>query len=119
MKLERLQPWLLASASGLSLALALPGPGIWPLALLTPGLLRRALSGSSGWRAFRIGWVAGFAEWVVSVAWGFVVLHRHGKLAAPLAATGSAVASSSRAREREQVPWVWRSAAAVGLTDSR
>ncbi|MEP0773377.1 MAG: hypothetical protein HRF46_03315, partial [Acidobacteriota bacterium] len=37
--------WGLAAGSGVALALALPGPGLVPLLLLTPGLLRRALEG--------------------------------------------------------------------------
>jgi len=68
-----------------SLALALPGPGLVPLVLLVPGLLRRALSGARGWRAFRLGWLAGFAQWLVAVPWVFIVLHRYGHLHAALA----------------------------------
>jgi apolipoprotein N-acyltransferase len=67
------------------MALALPGPGWFPLIVLVPGLLRRSLAGAGGWRAFRTGWLAGFAQWVVAVAWVYIVLHRYGRLAAPLA----------------------------------
>jgi apolipoprotein N-acyltransferase len=67
------------------MALALPGPGWFPLVLVVPGLLRRALAGVRGWGAFRTGWLAGFAQWVVAVAWVYIVLHRYGHLAAPLA----------------------------------
>lgn len=88
MRWPRWRPWTFAAGSGLALALALPGPGLLPLVLLTPGLLRRALAGVSGWRAFRLGWVAGFAEWVVGVAWVVIVLHRYGGLALPLALLG-------------------------------
>lgn len=79
------QPWLLAAAAGVALALALPGPGLVPLVLVVPGLLRRALVGAGGWRAFRLGWLAGFAQWAIAVAWVVIVLHRYGHLAAALA----------------------------------
>jgi apolipoprotein N-acyltransferase len=67
------------------MALALPGPGVVPLVLVVPGLLRRALDGTGGWRAFRLGWLAGFAQWLLAVPWVFVVLHRYGHLHAALA----------------------------------
>ena len=75
----------MAAGAGVALALALPGPGLVPLVLVVPGLLRRALSGARGWRAFRLGWLAGFAQWIVAVAWVFIVLHRYGHLHAALA----------------------------------
>ena len=76
------------------MALALPGPGLVPLVLLVPGLLRRALEGRRGWRAFRVGWVAGFAEWVVGVAWVVIVLHRYGHLYLPLSILGLVLMSA-------------------------
>ena len=76
---------LQAVGAGVALALALPGPGLAPLALLVPGLLRRAVEGCRGGLAFRTGWLAGFSQWAVGVAWVFIVLHRHGHLPAPLA----------------------------------
>ena len=82
---ERWRPWFLAAGCGVAMALALPGLGIVPLVLVVPGLLRRALTGARGWRAFRIGWLAGFAQWVIAVAWVYVVLHRYGHLHAVLA----------------------------------
>ena len=87
-KLERWRPRLLAAGAGVALALALPGPGLVPLVLVVPGLLRRALCGARGWRAFRLGWLAGFAQWIVAVAWVFIVLHRYGHLYAALAVLG-------------------------------
>jgi apolipoprotein N-acyltransferase len=82
---SRWGPRLRAAGAGVALALALPGPGLFPLVLVVPGLLRRALSGARGWRAFRLGWLAGFAQWSVAVAWVFIVLHRYGHLHAVLA----------------------------------
>ena len=79
------KPWLLAAGAGVAMALALPGPGLVPLVVLVPGLLRRALADARGWRAFRIGWLAGFSQWAVAVAWVFIVLHRYGHLWAALA----------------------------------
>ena len=70
------------------MALALPGPGLFALMLLVPGLLRRGVEGTPGWRAFRLGWLAGFAEWVVSVAWVVIVIHRYGHLPLALAILG-------------------------------
>jgi len=56
-----------------------------PLVLVVPGLLRRALSGASGWRAFRLGWLAGFVQWMIAVPWVYIVMHRYGHLHALLA----------------------------------
>lgn len=74
----------MACASGISLGLALPGFGLIPLVLLVPGLLRRALGERSGWRAFRVGWLAGTAQWLLTVPWVTIVLHRYGHLYLPL-----------------------------------
>jgi len=84
-KSSRWGPRLRAAGAGVALAIALPGPGLVPLVLVVPGLLRRGLSGASGWRAFRLGWLAGFAQWLVAGAWVFIVLHRYGHLHAVLA----------------------------------
>ena len=62
--------------AGLAMALALPGPGWFPLVLVVPGLLRRSLAGARGWGAFRTGWLAGFVQWIVAVAWVYIVLVR-------------------------------------------
>jgi apolipoprotein N-acyltransferase len=77
---ESLRSYLLAAAAGVAMAVALPGPGLAPLVLLVPGLLRRALWQRRGWRAFRTGWVAGFSQWFAAVAWVVIVLHRYGHL---------------------------------------
>ncbi len=77
--------WLLAAAAGLAMALSLPGPGLAPLVLLVPGLLRRAIAGRTGRRAFGTGWLAGFVLWLAAVPWVFIVLHRFGGLPAVLA----------------------------------
>ena len=90
---RRVRPWLLAAGSGAAMALALPGPGIVPLVLVVPGMLRRALSGARGWRAFRIGWLAGFVQWVIAVAWVYIVLHRYGHLHAALSVFAVALMS--------------------------
>jgi apolipoprotein N-acyltransferase len=77
----RARQYLLTGAAGLALALALPGPGLWPLVFLTPGLLRRGLDGERGWPAFRRGWMGGIVQWAVAAPWVVIVLHRHGHLA--------------------------------------
>ena len=115
---ERWRPWLLAAGSGVAMALALPGPGIVPLVLFVPGLLRRALVGESGWKAFRIGWLAGFAQWAVAVAWVYIVLHRYGHLHAALAVLAVALMAgilgltwAIAAWATSRLPETWRVAA--------
>lgn len=85
MRWERWRPWVLSTGAGASLALALPGPGLVPLLLLVPGLLRRALVGLSPRRAFFVGWWGGAVQWVIAVAWVLIVLTRYGGLGWPLA----------------------------------
>lgn len=77
-----------AVGAGFALALALPGPGLVPLLLLTPGLLRRALAGTQGWAAFRLGWLAGTAQWLAAVPWVVIVLHRYGHVPLAVALLG-------------------------------
>jgi apolipoprotein N-acyltransferase len=97
---------LQAVGAGLAMALALPGPGWFPLVFLVPGLLRRSLAGTRGWVAFRTGWLAGFAQWIVAVAWVYVVLHRYGHLAAPLAVLAVAVMAAILALGWGLVGWL-------------
>ena len=81
-------PWLLAAASGLALALAMPGPGLTPLALLFPGLLLEAIERSPGRkRSWLLGWLAGTVFWVVTTNWVIPVMHHYGGLP-QLAAVG-------------------------------
>jgi len=76
----------LAALSGLVLALALPGAGIWPLALVFPGLLLEAIHGSRRVRAAAgLGWLAGTVHWAVAVHWVVPVMHRYGGLPMPAA----------------------------------
>ena len=107
--------WLLAAGAGAAMALALPGPAIVPLVLVVPGLLRRALAGARGWRAFRIGWLTGFVQWAVAVAWVYIVLHRYGHLHAALAVLAVALMSgilgltwAIAAWAASRVPESWR-----------
>jgi apolipoprotein N-acyltransferase len=74
-------PWLLAILSGLSLALAMPGPGIGPLALLFPIFLLEGLERGRGkWTPWLLGWLAGTVFWVVSTNWVIPVMHHYGGL---------------------------------------
>jgi apolipoprotein N-acyltransferase len=74
-------PWLLAVLSGLALALAMPGPGFGPLALLFPVLLLEAIEQAPGrWRPWLLGWLAGTVFWVVSTNWVIPVMHHYGGL---------------------------------------
>jgi len=84
-------PWLLAAASGLALALAMPGPGLALLALLFPGLLLEAIERGPGrWRPWLLGWLAGTVFWVVTTNWVVPVMHMYGGLP-PLLAVGCLV----------------------------
>jgi len=79
-------PWLLAAASGLALALAMPGPGLTLLAFLFPGLLLEAIERGPGrWRPWLLGWFAGTVFWVVSTNWVVPVMHDFGGLPLVLA----------------------------------
>jgi apolipoprotein N-acyltransferase len=74
-------PWLLAAAAGLALALAMPGPGLAPLAILFPGLLLEAIERAPGrWRPGLLGWIAGTVFWVVTTNWVIPVMHHYGGL---------------------------------------
>jgi len=74
-------PWVLAAASGLCLALAMPGPGLALLALLFPGLLLEAVERGPGrWRPWLLGWLAGTVFWVVTTNWVVPVMHMYGGL---------------------------------------
>jgi len=79
-------PWLLAALSGLSLALAMPGPGLAPLALLFPVFFLEALHRVQGrWRPWCAGWLAGTVFWVVTTNWVVAVMHHYGGLSQLLA----------------------------------
>jgi len=74
-------PWLFATLSGLALALAMPGPGLGPLALLFPALLLEAVERGPGrWRPWLLGWLAGTVFWAVSTNWVVPVMHHFGGL---------------------------------------
>ncbi len=70
---------VLIGASGVVLALALPGPGWWPLVLLFPPLFLEGLRSSSRWwRAGLLGWFGGILHWMVSCHWVTDVLAGYG-----------------------------------------
>jgi apolipoprotein N-acyltransferase len=74
-------PWIFAILSGLCLALATPGPGLGPLALLFPFLLLEALERGRGkWRPWLLGLLAGTVFWTVSTNWVVPVMHHYGGL---------------------------------------
>ena len=74
------------SLAGLALALAMPGPGIWPLAFVFPVLLLEGLERSrSRWQPWLLGWLAGTVHWLVATSWVYDVMHHYGGLAAPAA----------------------------------
>ena len=45
--MQRVTPWMLATLAGVAFALAMPGAGWWPLALVFPGLLLEAVERDS------------------------------------------------------------------------
>ncbi len=74
-------PWVLAAISGLCLALAMPGPGLAPLAFVFPILLLEAMHRVSGrWQPWLLGWLAGTVFWTVSTNWVVPVMHDYGGL---------------------------------------
>jgi len=84
-------PWIFAILSGLCLALAMPGPGLGPLALLFPFLLLEAMERGPGkWRSWLLGLLAGTVFWIVSTNWVVPVMHHYGGLP-QLAAIGCLV----------------------------
>lgn len=79
--MQRALPWVLAAFAGLTLALAMPGPGLWPLVVLFPGLLLEAIErGGEKWRPWLLGWLAGTMYWVVATNWVLEVMHHYGGL---------------------------------------
>jgi apolipoprotein N-acyltransferase len=78
--LEGRAAWWWAAAGGLAQALAWPRLGWWPLTWLAPILLWRAISGQSGGRAFRLGWLYGLVLSLVSAGWLADVLAGYGGL---------------------------------------
>jgi apolipoprotein N-acyltransferase len=84
--LVRALPWFAAAASGAVLAVALPGPGVWPLVLLFPGLLLEALHRNSSWKkAAGLGLLAGTVHWLIATHWVVPVMHHYGGLPAAAA----------------------------------
>jgi len=61
--------YVAALAAGLLLAAAFPQLGIAGFAWVAPGAMLTAAFGTRGWRAFRIGWVAGLAHFLASLYW--------------------------------------------------
>jgi apolipoprotein N-acyltransferase len=79
--MQKAAPWILAALAGLVLALAMPGPGLWPLVLLFPALLLEAMDRrGSKWRPWLLGWLAGTLHWVVATHWVTGVMHHYGGL---------------------------------------
>ncbi len=66
---RRWSPFWVAGASGVLAALAFPLPGWAGLAWLAPGLLLGTLLGGSGGVAFRLGMLAGFVQFSLSLRW--------------------------------------------------
>lgn len=61
--------YLAAIAAGLLLGAAFPKMGVAGFAWIAPGAMLAAAFGTGGRRAFRIGWVAGFAHFLASLYW--------------------------------------------------
>ncbi|MCG6964637.1 MAG: apolipoprotein N-acyltransferase [Acidobacteria bacterium] len=113
-------PWLVAAASAVFLALALPGPGLWPLVLLFPACFLEAVHRTSGWKeAAGIGLFAGTVHWAIATHWVVPVMHHYGGLplaaavlclvamAAFLGITWSVCAAATRLAGPRFRPWVF------------
>jgi apolipoprotein N-acyltransferase len=69
LKTEHRARYALAVASGILLALAFPKFSIAGLAWIAPGMLLFASLGTSPGRAFRVGYVGGFAYYLTALTW--------------------------------------------------
>jgi apolipoprotein N-acyltransferase len=69
LKTEHRARYALAAASGILLALAFPSYNIAGLAWIAPGLLLFAALGTTPGRAFRIGYIGGFAYYLCTLTW--------------------------------------------------
>ena len=78
-------PWMGAGLAGLMAALAFPLPGWSGLAWLSPGLLLLSVLGTSPGQAFRLGWVSGLVQFLVSLRWLLAIPFPSGAIAAWLA----------------------------------
>ncbi len=58
-----------AALSGLLLALSFPPYGMWPLALVAPGLFAYSIRGRGFWAGAGLGFVSGFAFYTPLVSW--------------------------------------------------
>jgi apolipoprotein N-acyltransferase len=77
--------YLQAIAAGLLLAASFPNFGLAGAAWLAPGLMLFAATGASGRTAFRVGYVAGLAHYLVSLYWLLFIPVPYGALAGWLA----------------------------------
>jgi apolipoprotein N-acyltransferase len=59
----------LAIAAGLALAMSFPKWGVAGLAWVAPGLMLASAMGTSSKEAFRLGFIAGLANWLVGIYW--------------------------------------------------
>jgi apolipoprotein N-acyltransferase len=70
-----------AVLAGGVLALAMPGPGWWPLVFAFPPLLLEAVERAGGARwAWLLGWLAGIVHWALATNWVLDVMHHYGGL---------------------------------------
>ncbi len=74
-----------AIVAGLFLALSFPKAGVAGLAWVAPGLMLFAASGQRGKECFRIGYVAGFAHYLMSLYWLLFIPFPSGAVAGWLA----------------------------------
>ena len=79
-------PW--AVLAGLGWALAYPTPGIAGFAWLAPGILLMSALGLRWAEAFRVGYVAGLVQALVSLRWLLEIPHPAGAVAGWLALSG-------------------------------
>ncbi|HRI11853.1 MAG TPA: apolipoprotein N-acyltransferase [Verrucomicrobiota bacterium] len=84
----RASPWLLAGLSGVLAALAFPLPGWSVLAWLAPGLLWVTSLGKTGGQSFRLGYVSGLVQFLISLRWLLNIPFPSGAIAAWLALSG-------------------------------
>ena len=92
-----------AAAVGLMWALAYPTPGVAGLAWVAPGLLLLSGLGLGGASAFRVGYVAGLVQAMVSLRWLLEIPHAAGAVAGWLAMCAWQISCAQNAQTKKLV----------------
>lgn len=89
MALSRAQTFLALFASGALMPLALAPFSIWPIAILSTGLLFWTMENQTPKQALVKAAVFGFGLFFAGVSWVYISIHDHGFISAPVAFAGT------------------------------